>query len=141
MKSDKKLYNLQKFLILQTKINPATNNNITDGYAYAWYNDIYPFFDDSVKWHEGFEQCFEIKKERISEVLFFLDENWLKKKYFTFYQLESHYGGRGFRSELISILRYAYLSHKFDDAFWKKIVSDAPIEAHTITYKLEIFLN
>lgn len=73
-KRDKKEYNNQKFQILQAKLNSQTENTIDYTHAYAWKNNIYPFFEDNCEWHKGFEECFKIKKETISKIIEFIDE-------------------------------------------------------------------
>ncbi len=44
------------------------------------------------------------------------------------------YGGTDWdRAKIIHALRYLYLSHTFDDAFWSAIMSNVPSEGSNIT--------
>lgn len=40
----KAVFNLQRFQILQTKINPQTADKMPDFYAYAWSVKMFPFW-------------------------------------------------------------------------------------------------
>ena len=139
----KLLFNIQKFQILQTKYNPQTKDMISDAYAYAWSVGLYPFFDDYA-YSADLKDCFSILEDKISSVLNYLDSEWLKKKYYTFYQLEDHFDVRGSgqysRNDLICILRYTYLHDKFDKIFWDTLVrrGDSPCEAEGIIIPFEI---
>lgn len=137
---EKKLYNIQKSIIIQMKLTPETSKYVSEGYAYAWANDIYPYFDDENDLHKGYEDEFELSKEKISEILEYLDKKWKNGKNHTFYELEDHFhvlqGDLNItRHDLINILRYTYLNDRFDDKFWDKLLegSDYPIEAESIT--------
>ena len=141
----KTLYSLQKFMILQTKLNPQTSELIPDDYdyAYAWYVGLYPFFADC-EWHENVKEYFHIKEDKIDSIIDFLDKEWLEKRYYTFWEIEKHFNvlyGRNeiTRSDLICILRYVYLHGGFDDHFWGKLLEPMqhPSEAQIITYKFD----
>lgn len=43
----KAIYNLQRFSILQTRLNPVTSELTPNSYAYAWFANIYPYLHDS----------------------------------------------------------------------------------------------
>lgn len=136
--TDKQAYNLQKFLILQSKFNPETCNKISDGYAYAWAHDVYPFFHDMMDWHIGFENVFRVNKDKISNIISFIDEGYINKKYYSFYQLEDKYGQNS-RVALIDILRYTYLSGRFSrDIFWETLMSDHPAEASLLNSEFKL---
>lgn len=154
MENKKQLYNMQKFLILKMKLNPETTYYISDAYVYAWANDLYPYFHSNKpasSFEEGYDECFEISEEKITEILEFLDSEWIKGKCYTFYELEDHYNEsiknkEIDRMDLIHILRYTYLTNRFDKKFWDKLLegSDYPAEAEEITDKFdskEIFIN
>jgi hypothetical protein len=139
----KALYSLQKFLILQTKLNPQTSDLIPDDYAYAWYVGLYPFFSEC-EWHENLKEYFTIKEEKIDAILEYLDKEWLEKRYYTYYEIEKYFNvlySRNdiTRGDLISILRYTYLHGGFDDQFWGKLLEPMkyPSEARIITYKFD----
>jgi hypothetical protein len=133
----KVLFNIQKLEILKTKLNPQTNDFISDAYAYAWSVGVYPFFDNH-DYSADLKEYFTIAEDKISELLKYLDSEWLKKNYYTFYQLEDHFDVRGSgqysRCDLICILRYTYLHNKFDETFWDTLVrrGDSPCEAESI---------
>jgi len=134
MKEKKILFNLQRFQILQTKLNPSTSELISDSYAYAWYQKLYPFRDDS-DLHEDLEECFDTKKEFAIPVIEYADKEWLDKRYYTFYQYEEKFGGRENRHSLIAIFRYMFLNNTFDDKFWETLIKpqEHPVEASLIT--------
>lgn len=142
----KVLFNLQRFLILQSKLIPSTSSSIPDSYAYAWYSKVFPFLEDS-ELHTDLEQFFSIKREVALEVAKFLDNNWVKGKMFNWYELERHYDGHPDikRFDLIPILHYMYLHNSFDPDFWGKLLEphQHPIEAKRVIEPFtadEIFL-
>jgi|TergutMp193P3_1026864.scaffolds.fasta_scaffold23491_4 hypothetical protein len=137
------LFNLQKFQILQTKHNPQTKDVVSDAYAYAWSVGLYPFFDN-YDYSTDLKEYFSISEDKISTVINYLDSEWLKKNYYTFYQLEDHFDVSGYgqcsRYDLICILRYTYLHNKFDDTLWDTLVrrGDNPCEAEGIIDQFEL---
>ena len=68
IETGKMLYHLQKFMILQTKLNPQTTSLISDDYAYAWYVDLYPIFQDG-EWHENVKEYFSMSEEKVENVI------------------------------------------------------------------------
>jgi len=140
----KTLYSLQKYMILQTKLNIQTADFLPDAYVYAWYVDLYPFLDDG-EWHENVKDYFSIKEDKIDMIWDFLSKEWQQRKYHTFYELEEqfkieHERNEMKRSDLIHILRYAFLNKNFDDEFWKKLLEPMkyPSEADIIIYDFDI---
>jgi len=140
----KSLYLLQKFMILQTKLNPQTTDLLPDSYAYAWYVDLYPFLDDC-EWHTNLKDYFNINETKILPIWDYLVEEWQSQNYHTFYELENHFGVQHEqneikRSDLIRILRYAYLVKNFDEDFWGKLLEPMkyPSEASIITNDFDI---
>lgn len=135
----KSLFNLQRFMILQTKINPQTSNYIPDEYAFAWYVKLYPFFNDS-EIHEDLEEFFEITKEQVDFVSKYLDDEWLEGRTYTFYELEDKFRSRYHpengidRVVLLHILKYMKLQGGFDEGFWSKLLEPMkhPSEARSI---------
>lgn len=121
------LFNLQRFMILQTKMNKQTSNHIPDEYAFAWYVKLYPFFTES-DLHEGYEECFSITKEQVDAVSKYLDDEWLEGRIYSFYDLEGYFNLRikpKFdldRGKLIYILKYMKLRGGFDNNFWEKLL-------------------
>ena len=70
----------------------------------------------------------EIKREFANAVLKYCDQKWQAKEDLSFYDLEDHFGRE--RVELIRILRYAHLSRRFDDVFFRGILANCPMEAY-----------
>jgi hypothetical protein len=132
----KPIYNLQRFQILHTKLNPQTTNLISDAYAYAWYHNLYPLGDDS-NLHKDIKEHFDILESEISNVLGFADEQWRARRFLTFYNYEDHYRPNLNidRMKLKHILRYAFLKDLFDEEFWRVLLtpSEYPMEASNIT--------
>lgn len=129
-----------RFQILTTKLNTETESKISDAYAYAWYERIYPYFSDS-KFHESVEDNFSIsydEMERISEIV---DRDWREDQVKTFYEYEKSLGDR---VTLLKYFRYSYLLDHFDDNFWKKLLTpmEHPSEATLIVKEsIEFYLE
>jgi hypothetical protein len=136
----KALFNLQRFQILQTKLNPDTSHLLPNDYAYAWYEKLYPIVEENAL-HEDLEQYFSITKEQVDVITSYADSEWLKKKYYTFYEYEDHYQCRRdpikgiTRHTLIAVFRYMYLRNTFDEKFWNTLLEPMkyPAEAGGIT--------
>jgi len=139
--STKAIFNLQRFSILQTKLNPATSDLISDSYAYAWYHCVYPYLHDS-DIHFTLKDNFDVNEDKVKIIAELADQNWLDKKNITFYKYENMFNydekyksiGIG-RVELLVSFRYFYLQGIFDEDFWKKLLEagEYPIEASSIT--------
>lgn len=135
----KTLFNLQRFMILQMAVNPATSDRIPLDYVFAWYHKIYPFFE-SGELHEDLTPYFEITKEQVDYLTKYLDDEWLNKRTYTFYELEDQFNSRHSpkhgldRLTLMNILQYIKLRGGFDDAFWSKLLEPMqhPSEAQSI---------
>ena len=91
--NNRAIFNLQRFQILQTKLNPATSNLIPDAYAYAWYEKLYPFLDDC-ELHQDLEGYFTVTKEQVDIISSRADSEWLEKRYYTFYEYEKYFNVR-----------------------------------------------
>jgi hypothetical protein len=72
------LFNLQRYEILMTKINPQTRDALPNDYVWV---GLYPFFHDN-EWSEDLKEYFNINEEKVSKVLKYLDREWLNKKYY-----------------------------------------------------------
>lgn len=138
MTDRKAIFNLQRFTILQTKLNPQTSHFIPDEYAFAWYVGLYPFFNNS-DLHEDLEDYFRITKKQLDSTTEFLDTEWLSGNLYNFYELEKMGYDKGpfvglDRMDLIYILKYIKLYGGFDDDFWNKILEPMkhPTEARSI---------
>lgn len=143
MKDGKMVYSLQKYMILQTKLNPQTSALIPDEYAFAWYVNMYPFFNDG-EWHENVKEYFSISEKKVSSIIEYLDSEWLKKNYYTYYEIEKYftYKDRELdinRNDLLCVLRYVHLHGGFDDLFWSTLLTkeEYPIEATSIVSDFE----
>lgn len=140
MEVNKAIFNLQRFEILKTKLNPNTSHLIADPYAYAWHTRMYPVFG-SGELHEDLEDFFSIKKQQVEIIVNWSDKEMLDKRYHTFYEYEKHFSSRHGstqsieRHALIAIFRYSFLDNRFDDLFWKTLLAPMqhPSEASLIT--------
>ena len=139
----KALFLMQKYMILSTKLNPQTTELIPDAYAYAWDVGLYPIFSNG-EWHEPVKDYFDVSEEKTFRVIKYIDEAWLKRKYYSFYELEDRFlhAEKEFdidRWDLIRILRYTFLCKKFDDILWEKLLegADHPSEAKGVTDKFD----
>ncbi|WP_124981498.1 hypothetical protein [Nonlabens xiamenensis] len=136
----KALFNLQRFQILQTKLNPNTSHLLPNDYVYAWYEKLYPIVDEN-DLHEDLEPYFSITREQVDEITSYTDTEWLEKRYYTFYEYEDYYKCRiepvkGIsRHTLIAVFRYMFLRNAFDDKFWNTLLEPMkyPVEAGGIT--------
>ena len=106
--------------------------------AYAWTHRIFPWFDSHGVAQE-FKDEFEVGADKISEVIKFIDDDWMGEKKLTFYDIESHFNvrldGQLDRSDLIGIVRYAFLSGRFNDELWERLTvgGSGPVESQSIS--------
>jgi hypothetical protein len=141
----KAIFNLQRFQILQAKLNPATEDLIPDNYAYAWQQRMFPVNEES-DIHFDLAEYFEVSKEQVDEITAYADEEWRKGNLYTFYQYESHFkvrvqGKTGIdRHALIAVFRYFFLNDSFDQPFWDRLLApmEYPTEAERITREFSI---
>ena len=141
----KALYNLQRFQILQMKVNPQTTNYIPNDYAYAWYAELFPLLNEG-GFHEDLEKHFSISKEQVDIITQYSDSEWLQKRYYNFYEYEDYFKVRNGneheidRSVLIRVFRYMYLREAFDKIFWDKLLEPMqhPVEAQSVTRKFDV---
>lgn len=136
----KTIFNLTRFQVLQTKLNPHLNRTLPDYYAHAWDVEMYPYLDSSPL-HEDLKEYFTITEDQIDEIVKYAEREWRDQRLYTFYEYESHYGIRGnttmegiTRWSLICVFRYLYLHNTFDEHFWGKLLEPTqyPIEAESI---------
>lgn len=145
MNIEKALFNLQKTQIIQSKINSDTSDFISNDYAYAWNVSLFPLLESS-DLHLEYEEFFDIKKEEIDSITDFADKEWLKNKYYTFYEYEDMFIRskeskiKTERFHLLAIFRYMFLRGSFDKKFWEKLLENGncPIEAFSISRDFEI---
>ena len=131
------LYYQMKFMNIQFyKLNPE-NSGISSSLIYAISNDCYPIYHSSDEF-DLYSDCFKIRKERISSIVEYLDENYHNNTCFPFYKLEDHFGGKASRIDLMVTLRYSALDNRFSRLeFWETLESDAPIEAKNLNKSFE----
>ena len=87
MDKNKTIYNLQKFAILQAKLNPAMSNLIPDSYAYAWSANTFPFLNES-DIHHDLKEYFSITEEQVILIAETADRFWRSEKNLNFYEYE-----------------------------------------------------
>jgi hypothetical protein len=139
------LFNIQRFQILALYTSGA-DRNVSDSYAYAWAEGVYPLFNESAPWHNGYEDNFKISASDIRDIHELLCDKWEAKTLVTFYDLEAELGISGAsrpgpqwdRIKLMRACRYLYLQRYFDDEFWAKMLEPGrhPGEASGITRQL-----
>ena len=135
----KQIFNLQRFLIIQAKLNKNTAELISDSEAFAWSVGLYPLHTAS-KIAKDLESYFDISMDTVKYIIEYIDAEWMNKKNHSFYELESHFEQKSTatriidRIVLINTLRYCYLQKMFDKDFWDKLFfnNDNPIEAERI---------
>lgn len=131
------LYYLRKNQIVLAFRMDAEKSMIPASQAYAWSNGCFPYFhaDEDA---EIYAEFFSASKDLVTNVIEFLDSEWLADKFHTFYQLEDHFG-RDLRVELIKILRYCYLDDRFGQKslFWETLKKSCPCEALSIDSPLD----
>lgn len=120
------LVEIQRTQVVLAKLADATASFVPDAYAYAIDKRLCPVFDTESG--HSFDDGYEIKREFVDSVLKYCDQKWQAKEALSFYDLERHFDHA--RGELIHVLRYTYLSHKFDDAFFNGLLANCPTEAH-----------
>lgn len=108
---------------------------VPESYFYALMHRMHPYFHQEFdRTDDPFINCYSVTYELIHDVITYLDDLWIKKQQIpTFYDLETKYG-RELRCELIIILRYCYLNHKFDSKFFSDLLTpmEHPSEASGI---------
>ena len=127
------IYETKREELLIAKLQNTKNNNISDAYVYAYASRLCPVFHSQNALELGqsdpFEEIYHIKRESILVVLNYCDEKWGNNDKIDFNQLENRFEKLG-RWVLIAILRYAYLSDKFDGSFFSMLH-----ENHTTEYQ------
>lgn len=135
-----KEYMLMRFNILQMGVDRAKGKNLSESYVFAWDRSVYPINDEGAKWHEPFEDEFDVSKDMMGELIDKLVDIWNSAgNAISFYDLEAIFGVRQPNSnwerwQLISAIRYLYLSGAFTPENFHALVADAgaPSEANNI---------
>lgn len=144
-KLGKSIFNLQRFQILQTKLNPSTSDCVPNAYAYAWYEKVFPILHND-ELHEDLEKYFSVSREQINIISKRADKEWIEHRTYSFYEYEEYFQSRSSpvngidRITLIHSFRYMYLNGAFDKDFWAKLLEpmNHPAEASSITRKFDI---
>jgi hypothetical protein len=111
-----------------------------EAYAYAWSHEIYPVFDACFA-DEEFKNDFSVKEDYVKKVSAYLNSivtDYDTKKITSFpsyYDIQSALGSKSNNLNLTEVLRYIYLSKKFNiKDLWDSIVQqgNAPSEADKI---------
>lgn len=134
----KQLFNLQRFLILQTKLNPQTRELISDAEAFAWSVGLYPLHSAS-KIAKDLDSYFAVPKKTVEFIIKYIDSVYRKENYPSFYTLEFYFADKSSNfiidgTVLRYTLRYSYLQGLFDKNLWNGLVEndDCPMEVKGI---------
>lgn len=125
------LFNLQRFEILKTKLdpNPKISDLIPDAYAYAWCEKVYPFGTES-DLHEGVKPYFRVTEEFGESIFRWAEKEQNQGNYHGFLKYLLQFGGEEKKRELILFFRYAWLAGYFnfedDGQFWKELLIHHP---------------
>lgn len=130
----KALFAQRKLMISQFYKLNKEDSGFSPSYVYAIEHDCYPIFQVDEDDELIYEDLYLIKREKIEELLEYIDEKDNSENYITFYELEDKYGGKKVRYELIVMLRYIALDMRFSDEFWNHLTKsgNAPLEAQNI---------
>ena len=132
------LFEIHRNQILFNALDSDGNFQLSPAYIFAVDRRIYPFFHDN--WcgdkPDPYSDCYCVSKDFMDDVFSHLDSLWQDSPddVPTFYELESQYG-REKRGELIVTLHYSFVSERFGEPFYSKLLSpgDHPVEAGGIT--------
>jgi hypothetical protein len=135
----KQLFNLQRFLILQTKYSQQTRDLISDAEAFAWSVGLYPLHSAS-RIAKDLEPYFVVSKKMVEFIIKHVDSEYKKGNFPSFYNLENYFADKSSsnfiidRSVLRDTLRYCYLYGLFDKNIWDGLEAndDCPMEAKGI---------
>lgn len=135
----KLMYNNYKRQMILLYFQTKELGLISESFIYALSHNVYPFFHENNE-VRIYKNCFSVKKDFIDKVTNYLDQKDKVDDFdgLDFRCLEYKFGYRQYRIELIRILRYCYLDNRFSDTLWNTILSDAPIEAKSITSDFDI---
>jgi hypothetical protein len=133
---EKQLFETTRLQILIAARLPAPEPLVPSSYAFAWYNEVYPF-DVADGPHTPHEHLFAVRQQPIVDLITFLEEEDQNGKLYSFYELEERFDARSegavwSREKLIDTLRYIHLTNGFDAPFWEALMAHAPAESHCI---------
>lgn len=121
--------NFEKFKkdIIKDKIKNKNNSNYSNAFAFAIKNDIFPICDLFFGALWEYESDFKITKQVVSDIYIDLQNHYDSKKEKSFSDISLNSGTWGkTQMDKVDILRYFYLSSKFQNAyqdynFWEKL--------------------
>ena len=141
------LFTIQRFQVLSLYTSASAQSSVTDSYAFAWSESIYPFLNRTAIWHQPFEPCFAVGRSRLEELHQLLSDRWKQKQPITFFELEELNGIHGplrpgtlwDEEDLILACRYFYLHEEFDEEFWNGLLGNGqcPADAEVIASKFD----
>jgi hypothetical protein len=133
------LFSILKFLMLSTKLNPQTTDQISPAYAYAWSNGVYPVLS-AVSLHEPVKEFFDISEDKCQKVVDFLIQEADEKRYHGFYEIEDHFKSSEInRLNLICILRYLFLLGRLSEGVLSNLLpGNHPTEAMQIVKPFDL---
>lgn len=133
------LFELARFQLKAAALSPGTAERMDDAYVFAWDAGIYPIFHQGERLHEVFAAHFEVTDGQMRDLMTMLDEAWMGKTPMTFDELERQAGsreddGNWTRSNLVSAVRYAFLSRRFDAELYQALLRPGghPLEASSL---------
>ena len=102
------LYHIRKELAIQFySLNPE-RNLYSCGTIYALANDCFPYFSPKSDEFEELDELFRVKKEFVNRVWDYISNESEKNRFHTYYELETLFGGKVHRIELMITFRYAF---------------------------------
>lgn len=135
------LYHIRKEQAVQSYcLNPERSLFNSDT-IYALANDCFPYFSPRSAEFKEYEDVFRVKKAFVDQVWDFISAESDENRFHTYYELETQFGGKDHRIELMTTLRYAFLAGQLDyDKFWEKLVENGgcPIEANNLNKSFEL---
>ena len=135
------LYHIRKEqAILFYSLN-SERNLYSLGTIYALANDCFPYFSPKSAEFEEFDELFRVKNEFVDHVWDYIISESEKNRFHTYYELETQFGGKVHRNELLTTLRYAFLAGQLGcDVFWEKLLEKSafPIEAKNLNKPFDL---
>lgn len=136
------IFELKRQELILARLNPATKEFVDDAYVYAIMHRLCPIFHESDGNTDPFESCYSPSRKVAHNIVEYANQQWLSKNNLTFYNLEKKFGHNS-RVDLLVVLRYAFLAHRFDQGFFSDLTSECPSEASRINTPLgqeEVYL-
>ena len=90
---EKQLFETTRLQILIAAQLPAAEPLVASSYAFAWYNEVYPF-DVADGPHTLHEHLFAVRQQPVVDLITFLEEENQNDKLYSFYELEERFDAR-----------------------------------------------